>query len=253
MRVYKVICLSVLLMGSVSCKETVSKQEYDEIMVEYKLLKESLDATQESNLQQAATINKALSELAEISGNTLILRNDIENGIAKVKQADRISANIHAIKYRILQLENQIGDDTAYKKIVQNLKTIITEKEAEIESLKKIIDNQSDTINEQRLTIDNQQLKITNQQEKISNQQEQLTFAVVRQAQLLYQAAKEFEQFALDVPDVTRKKNQKKNNEWALSMYSRSLLYYQKSQEYGIDATKDIDRVKNRMTKLSKD
>lgn len=252
MRVYKVICLSVLLMGSVSCQETVTKQEYDEIMVEYKSLKESLDATQESNLQQAATINKALSELAEISGNTLILRNDIENGIAKVKQADRISANIHAIKYRILQLENQIGDDSAYKKIVHNLKTIIIEKEAEIKSLKKIIDNQCDTINQQRLTIDNQQHEISIQEQRITIQEEQLTKAVVRQAQLLYQAAKEFEQFALDVPDVTKKKNQKKNNEWALSMYSRSLLYYQKSQEYGIDATKDIVRVKNQMSKLAK-
>lgn len=225
--------------------DTVSKKEYDEIYGEYKLLKESLDATQTSNLKQAATINKTLSELAEISGNTMLLRSDIENGTARVTQAERISKNISAIKSKIASLESQIGNDGTYKKIVANLKTIIKEKEAEINSLKVIIESQNTTIAEQKSTIEQQG-------QKINDQQECLQQAVKTQASLLYQAACEFEQFAEDVPDVSRKKNQKKVNEWAISMLSRSLLYYEKSQEYGIDASIAISRVKNRMSSLKK-
>ena len=102
MRVYKIISIIAFTALLFSCGgETVSKKEYDEIYDEYKLLKESLDATRTSNLNQAATINKTLSELAEISGNTLILRGNIENGTARVTQAERISANIKAIKNNV--------------------------------------------------------------------------------------------------------------------------------------------------------
>ena len=132
MRVYKIISVLILAGLFCSCGGGVSQKDYDELKDENKLLKESLDATHTSVLNQAATINKTLSELAEISGNTLILRGDIENGTARVTQAEKLSTNIKAIKNRIAALEKQIGNDSAYKKIVSNLKTIIKEKEAEI-------------------------------------------------------------------------------------------------------------------------
>jgi chromosome segregation ATPase len=232
----------------VSCgSDKVSKEEYDEIYGEYQMLKESLDATQTSNLQQAATINKTLSELAEISGNTLTLRGNIENGTAKITQAEKIRDNINAIKDKIRLLEHQIGDDSAYKKIVANLKTIIKEKEKEIESLKEIIENQNSTIAEQKNTIDKQQSEIEEKGRQIDNQLQQ---AVKAQAALLFQAAGEFEKFAEDIPDVSRKKNQKKVNEWAISMLSRARLYYMKSQEYGVNAAAAISRVDKRISRL---
>lgn len=251
MRVHKIISMFVLAGLFLSCGgDTVPKKEYDEIYDEYKLLKESLDATHTSNLKQAATISKTLSELAEISGNTLVLRSNIENGTARVTQAERISDNIRAIKSKIASLENQIGDNSVYKKIVINLKTIIKEKESEINALKGIIESQNTTITEQESTIDQQLQEIEQQGQKINYQQERLQQAVKAQATLLYQAAREFEQFAEDVPDVSRKKNQRKVNAWAISMLSRSLLYYEKSQEYGIDASIAISRVKNRISSL---
>ena len=243
MRVYKIISVLILAGLFYSCGGGVSQKDYDELKDENKLLKESLDATHTSVLNQAATINKTLSELAEISGNTLILRGDIENGTARVTQAEKLSTNIKVIKNRIAALEKQIGNDKAYKKIVSNLKTIIKEKEAEINSLKVIIENQNTTITEQKSTIEQQGLQI-------SNQQEQLHQAVKAQASLLYQAASEFEQFADDVPDVSRKKNKEKVNEWAISMLSRSLLYYQESQKYGIDASSAISRVQRKIATL---
>jgi chromosome segregation ATPase len=233
--------------------DKVSKQEYDEIYDEYQLLKESLDATQTSNLKQAATINKTLSELAEISGNTLVLRGNIENGTARITQAERISDNIQAIKDRINTLERQVGDDSAYKKMVANLKTIIREKEKEIESLKGIIENQNSTISEQKSTINQQQQEIEQKGRQIDYQQERLQQAVKTQASLLFQAASEFEQFAEDVPDVSRKKNQKKVNEWAISMLSRARLYYVKSQEYGVNASAAISRVDSRILRLRRE
>ncbi len=245
MRVYKIISVLILAGLFYSCGGGVSQKDYDELKDENKLLKESLDATHTSVLNQAATINKTLSELAEISGNTLKLRGDIENGIARVTQAEQISRNIKAIKNKISSLEKQIGNDSAYKKIVSNLKTIIKEKEEEINSLKEIIENQNATITEQKSTIEQQGQKLSNQQEKLKQ-------AVKVQAKLLYQAAGEFEKFAEDVPDVSRKKNKKKVNDWAISMLSRSLLYYQESQKYGIDASSDISRVQKRIVTLRK-
>ena len=245
MRVYKIISVLILAGLFYSCGGGVYQKDYDELKEENKLLKESLDATHTSVLNQAATINKTLSELAEISGNTLILRGDIENGTARVTQAEKLSTNIKVIKNRIAALEKQIGNDKAYKKIVSNLKTIIKEKEAEINSLKVIIENQNTTITEQKSTIEQQGLQI-------SNQQEQLHQAVKAQASLLYQAASEFEQFADEVPDVSRKKNKEKVNEWAISMLSRSLLYYQESQKYGIDASSAISRVQRKIATLRK-
>ena len=245
MRVYKIISVLILAGLFFSCGGGVSQKDYDELKEENKLLKESLDATHTSVLNQAATINKTLSELAEISGNTLKLRGDIENGIARVTQAEQISRNIKAIKNKISSLEKQIGNDSAYKKIVSNLKTIIKEKEEEINSLKEIIENQNATITEQKSTIEQQGQKLSNQQEKLKQ-------AVKVQAKLLYQAASEFEKFAEDVPDVSRKKNKKKVNDWAISMLSRSLLYYQESQKYGIDASSDISRVQKRIVTLRK-
>ena len=245
MRVYKIISLFVLAGLLWSCGGGVSQEEYDEIYNEYKQMKESLDATQQSNLNQAATINKTLSELAEISGNTMVLRGDIENGTARVTQAEKISNNLKAIKSKIASLEKQVGNDSAYKKIISNLKTIVKEKEAEINSLKEIIESQNTTIKEQESTIEQQG-------QQLSDQQEQLKKAVKAQASLLYQAASEFEKFAQDVPDVSRKKNQRKVNEWAVTMLSRAILYYQESQKYGVDASADISRVKNEITALRK-
>jgi hypothetical protein len=137
MRINKVISLLVLAGLLWSCGGGVSQEEYDEIYNEYKQMKESLDATQQSNLNQAATINKTLSELAEISGNTMVLRGDIENGTARVTQAEKISNNIKAIKSKIVSLEKQVGNDSHYKKIISNLKTIVRKKNRKSILLKK--------------------------------------------------------------------------------------------------------------------
>lgn len=226
-----------------SCEDktdTVPKEEYDQIYEEYKILQETLDASKDSNLKQAATINKTLGELAKISGKTLVLRTDIEKGTARVTQADRISANIEAVKSRIASLESQKGNNSAFRKIVANLKTIIREKEAEINSLKEIIESQKET-------IETQTTKIAEQGQQIDRQQEQLQQAVVAQARLLYQAAHEFEQMADEMPDVSRKKNKSKVGNWAVQILNSSLLYYQKSQEYGNDCSQEISRVKRRI------
>jgi chromosome segregation ATPase len=253
MRVYKIIGLFVIVGLLQSCGETVSKEDYDEVYKECQELKESLDASQTTNLNQAATINNALSELAKISGKTLDLRGDIENGTARVTQAEKISENIREIKNRINTLESKIGDDSAYKRMIANLKTIIREKEKEIESLKDIIQNQNATISTQKTKINQQQQEIEHQERQIDSQQESLKQAVRSQASLLYQAACEFERLAEDVPDVSRKKNQKKVNDWAISMLKQARLYYKKSQEYGVNAYSAISRVDSRIEKLKRE
>ena len=154
------------------------------------------------------------------------------------------------ITKKIASLEKQIGNDSSYKNIVANLKNIIKKKEAEINSLKEIIENQKTTISKQKSTITEQKITIEQQGQQINNQQEQLQQAVKRQASLLYDAAYEFEQLAQEAPDVSKKKNPKKVNDWAIGMLSRSLQYYQELQKYGVDASVPISRIKRKITTL---
>ena len=105
-------------------------------------------------------------------------------------------------------------------------------------------------IESQKETIETQTTKIAEQGQQIDRQQEQLQQAVVAQARLLYQAAYEFEQMADEMPDVSRKKNKRKVDNWAVQILNSSLLYYQKSQEYGNDCSQEISRVKRRIAMM---
>lgn len=132
MNTHKIIYLVFLIIGLTSCKEKVSKAEYDEILSEYKELKEVVGESQSLNLKNARTLNQTLTELANISDNTMLLRQDLETGTAQIKQAEQITGCIISIKNKIKKLEKQNEANPEFRKTIQNLKIIITEKEKEI-------------------------------------------------------------------------------------------------------------------------
>ncbi len=229
----------------------VPQKQYDDVLREYNELKQSVEDAQNSNVQQAVTLNQALTDLAEISGTTELLRSDIEQGRARMSQADKIARSIAAIKDRIADLERQANDQT-YVRMVRNLKTIVSEKEREIADLKATIQRQENTIRQQEGTINEQTERIQEQTSTINDQAAKLQVAVARQAQLLNQASHDFEEMGDDIPDVSRKKNKRKVESWAAEMYGKAILYYQRAQEFGHQQSAyDAQRVQNKLRNLN--
>jgi len=240
-----------LTMGACGGDGTVSQEKYDDILKEYNELKQSVADAQNTNVQQAVTLNQTLTELAEISGTTEVLRSDIEQGRARLSQAEKISNSIEAIKEKIADLERRATDDT-YARMVRNLKTIVSEKEREIADLKSTIQQQQNTIRQQEGTINQQTERIHEQNSTINDQAAKLQVAVARQAQLLNQAGHDFEDMGDDIPDVSRKKNKRKVESWAAEMYSKAIIYYQRAQEYGHQqSANDAQRVQNKLRNLN--
>lgn len=238
MNTHKIIYLVFLIIGLTSCKEKVSKAEYDEILSEYKELKEVVGESQSLNLKNARTLNQTLTELANISDNTMLLRQDLETGTAQIKQAEQITGCIISIKNKIKKLEKQNEANPEFRKTIQNLKIVITEKEKEIIKLKRIIASQDNIISQKEEVIQIQS-------NTISQKESELRQAINEQAYLLFQAGEELEYLADNAPDVSRKKNKKKIDEYQKRILQKSLFYYEKASLYGYDeAKKKADRLR---------
>ena len=235
-----------------SCRRIwVSQDEYDDLAKEYEELKQAVEDAQDSNVRQAVLINQTLNELASISGKTEIFISDIERGSARLSQAEQISQSITTIKNKIEQLENSSSEDKGFARIVQNLKTIVREKEKEIERLKQIIQEQEGTIISQDGTISEQSDTIRKQIETIKIQADRLKDVVAQQARLLNRAGRDFEDMGDEIPEVSRKKNREKVESWAESMYSTAINYYRQAGNSGHEESyDDIKRVEYKLNRL---
>lgn len=230
---------------------TVPKEEYDAVVDAYNDLKVSAEATRDSYIEQAAAVDNILQELSQISGSTAVLRTDLEQGTARLNQVEMIENSIVDIKGKLSQLERLVQDNAEYKKLVSSLKTVIAEKEAEIEQLKAEIQDRDRTISEQNEMISAQHGTIAQQNETINAQQQNLEHAVREQARLLYQAGADFEQLGDESPTVSRRKDKAKVKSLTLDMYEKAILYYSKAQENGYPGAEDrIAAVKQKIATL---
>ena len=218
--------------------ETVSKEDYDAVVRAYDELKVSAEATRDSYIEQATAVDNILQELSQISGSTAVLRTDVEQGTARLNQVEMIENSIEDIKGKLSRLEQLTADNAQYKKLVSSLKTVIAEKEKEIEDLKAEIQARDRTIDVQNETI--------------SAQQANLEKALDEQASLLFQAGEDFELLGDEAPTVSRRKDKAKVKDLTVEMYEKSLLYYGKAQETGrSDAAARVERVKEKLAALA--
>ena len=128
---------------------------------------------------------------------------------------------------------------------------MISEKETEIEELRKEIQERDRTITEQSRTITEQSGTIQSQNETISSQQENLRLAVQEQARMLYQAGEDFEQLGDESPSVSRRKDKAKVKNLTAEMYEKAIFYYAKAQETGYpEATYRIAAVRDKLSQL---
>jgi len=252
MRTLKIAALSACLALAFSCDlelgETVSKASYDKLLSEYTELSESAEATRAEYAAQAAAVDNILQELSRISGSTVTLRTDVEQGTARLTQVEQIQESIDGIKGKLDLLEKE---GAQYRKTVLSLRKVITEKEAEIARLKAEIEARDMTISEQHKTISAQNETLQSQSETISVQRENLRAAVQEQAQMLFQAGVDFEDLGDSAPEVRRRKDREKVKDLSREMYQKAIVYYRMAQETGYpEAAYRISQVEEKIAAL---
>lgn len=232
--------------------ESVPKEDYDTVVQAYEELKVSAEATRDNYIEQAAAVDNILQELSQISGSTAVLRTDVEQGTARLNQVEMIENSIDDIKSKLDKLDKLTADNAQYRKVVASLKTVIAEKEQEIDRLRAEIQARDKTITEQNETISAQHGTIALQNETITAQQQTLEKAVAEQAKMLFQAGQDFEQLGDESPTVSRRKDKAKVKSLTLEMYEKALLYYSKALETGnVEASGRIEAVREKMSAIT--
>ena len=228
--------LAAALLTFTACEEpgtTVSKGEYDALMQEYRELKAGSEALREEHAAQAMAIDNILQELSQLTGRTVLLRSEIESGTVQLTQVEQIEENISSIKSKLAELDKLARQSAELQKLVKSLKTVIAEKETEIEELKEQIRVKDATIDEQHKTIAEQHGTIESQNATISSQQENLRALLAEQAQMLFQAGVDFENLGDEAPDVHGRRDKKEIKAFREEMYGKALLYYKEADEAG--------------------
>ena len=157
-----------------SSTEMVAKSKYDAQIAEYKELNEQQAAVIEDNLEKSKIINNVVTELNQIAGNTQSLR---VNGVGELSQAEEINRKLQILKKRLTAVEGKRSDSSKnLLATMDNLKSIIEQKEIEINNLKQEIANQQQTIANQKNTIANQQVTIDAQSQELMAKQQEMWY-----------------------------------------------------------------------------
>ena len=146
----------------------VAKSKSDAQIAEYKELNEQQAAVIEDNLEKSKIINSVVTELNQIAGNTQSLRVNVEHGVGELSQAEEINRKLQILKKRLTAVEGKRSDSSKnLLATMDNLKSIIEQKEIEINNLKQEIANQQNTIANQQVTIDAQSQELMAKQQEM--------------------------------------------------------------------------------------
>ena len=232
--------LAIAAAVSVSCVndgETVSKKKYDALEQAYSELKDSHQQVQQDYVKSNEELSAILEELAEVTSKTRSLKSDVENGRARLTQAEQISDRITSLKERITQLENEVKLDNAsnkaLKETIKQMTELVDKQEQELAGLKEEISHKNKTISAQKDTIANRNKTIESQKSVIEQQNEELQRTVAKQAMMLFQAGVDLEELGDDAPEVKWKKNKEKVVELQRSIYKKALEYYRAAEAQG--------------------
>lgn len=253
MRTLKIVALLAAILA-VSCENfgnQVPREEYDQLLGEYEDLRASAEATRAEYAEQAAAIDNILQQLSQISGRTVSLRTDLESGgPVQLTQVRQIEDSIDEIKGKLRKLDALALKNAELQRVVTSLRKVIAEKETEIQELKAEIRAKDATINEQLDTIAAQSGTIRTQTATITAQQENLRRALQQQAQTLFQAGTDFEELGDNAPEVSRRKDKAKVQDFATQMYQKAIFYYKKAAETGYpEASSRISQVEEKMNR----
>ena len=112
----------------------------------------------EDNLEKSKIINNVVTELNQIAGNTHSLRVNVEHGVGELSQAEEINQKLQTLKKRLSAVEGKRSDGSKnLLATMDKLKSIIEQKEIEINNLKQEIASQQVTIDAQSQELMNKQ------------------------------------------------------------------------------------------------
>ena len=148
---------------------SVSREVYDELQQKYDMLKESVEGTLSANEETRMELNRIMVELNTISGRTISLQQNVENGTGKDNRstAEQISESISEIKRRLNAVPTQKADKQTLA-LVKNLQQTIALNEQEISRLNDVIEEKNQTIStlDNELSETNEKLRQTLEQVK---------------------------------------------------------------------------------------
>lgn len=221
--------LSAILL--VSCGNN-SKQELENLNEQYDALSNDYrDAVDNLNDQIAVVsskdkiIEQTIADLTEITGLTSTLLVDIETGIAKTSQADKIASRIQYIRERLDTL--QVSDERN-KKMVALLQAMVKSRDSEIKQLKSIIRQKDRTIRVQNDTI-------KQQYERLKETNKELKKELSKNKSILTEAGDDMMRLAENLPDINNLSlggNKKKMDALKRDLYNLAQKYYSAGKQY---------------------
>lgn len=203
---------------------SVSREMYDDLQQKYDMLKESVDGTLSANEQARMELNNIMVELNSISGRTMSLQKNIENGTGRDNRttAEQISASISEIKRRLNAVSTKEADKQTLA-LVKNLQQTIALNEQEISRLNETIEEK----NQQISTLDSELAE--------TNQQLQNTLYQLQNSEMLNWIATGDELISIAdlLPDVKGHGNMKDIKKAKLEILLRAKDAYEQARKLG--------------------
>lgn len=203
---------------------TVSQETYDALQQKYDMLKEQVDGTLSANEEARVELNGIMVELNEITGRTITLQRNMENGAGMDMRttAENISEAIREIKKR-LNAVSQKKVDKQQVALIENLRQTIALNEQEIRRLNSIIEDK----NQQISTLDNE---LANTNEQLRQTYEEMKRA---EMQSWMDMGDELISTADLLPDVKGHGNMKPVKSAKLTILLRARSAYQQAYQLG--------------------
>ena len=203
---------------------TVPQETYDALQQKYDMLKEQVDGTLSANEEARVELNGIMVELNEITGRTITLQRNMENGAGMDMRttAENISESIREIKKR-LNAVSQKKVDKQQVALIENLRQTIALNEQEISRLNSVIEDKNQQIStlDNELANTNEQLRQTFEEMKRAEMQSWMDMGdkLIRTADLL--------------PDVKGHGNMKPVKSAKLTILLRARSAYQQAYQLG--------------------
>lgn len=132
---------------------SVPQETYDALQQKYDMLKEQVEGTLSANEEARIELNGIMVELNAITGRTMTLHRDVENGTDMDSRttAEMISESIQEIKKRLNAVSEKKVDKQQVA-LIENLRQTIALNEQEITRLNSVIEDKDQQIS----TLDNE-------------------------------------------------------------------------------------------------
>lgn len=181
------IGLSALLFAACGNKDT-SNMDLSELRRECEMLRQDRAKALENNIEAQELIDNIFASVNSLSGRTASL----ERSIGDIplhdsrNKAEEIAQDITIIKEKLERAEELEEFDNSTKIVITKLKTIIEQKQEEIEELRRLIQTKDEQIQEldKQVTSLDEQLERTNQELAQSNSELMNTKEQLRESEI---------------------------------------------------------------------